>query len=59
LVERDARKYYGEERFRAFGFIGDALYCVAFTPRESKLRIISLRRMHRKEGARYGLIKET
>ena len=59
VIEKDTRKNYGEDRFRAFGFIGDELVCVVFTPRGDRLRIISMRRMHRKEGVRYGLVKET
>ena len=58
VIENDTRKNYDEDRFRAFGFIGDDMFCVAFTPRGDALRIISLRRMHKKEGIRYGLIKE-
>jgi len=59
VIAKDTRKNYGEDRFRAFGFAGSDLFCVVFTPRGDRLRIISMRRMHRKEGARYGLIKET
>jgi len=58
-IENDRRKDYGEDRFRAFVFAGDNLFCVVFTPRGDRLRIISVRRMHRKEGVRYGLVKET
>ncbi|MCG8491888.1 MAG: BrnT family toxin [Sneathiellales bacterium] len=56
LIAEDTRKDYGERRFRAFGFIGKDLFAVAFTPRGQHLRVISIRRMHRKEGVRYGLI---
>jgi len=51
----DGRKDYGEARFRAVGRIGGRPYMVVFTPRGSRLRIISMRRMHEKEARRYGV----
>jgi uncharacterized protein len=32
-VVEDTRKEYGEQRFRALGFIGTRLHAVVFTPR--------------------------
>jgi hypothetical protein len=49
----DTRKDYGEVRTRALGLIGDTLYALVFTMRESVLRVISLRRASRKERSRY------
>jgi uncharacterized DUF497 family protein len=55
VIEQDERKDYGELRYRAFGRVGIRPYFVAFTRRGSKVRIISVRRMHRKEARQYGL----
>lgn len=53
-IVEDRRRTYGEPRYRAFGYIGDRLHVVAFTPRGEALRIISLRRANRREERRYG-----
>ncbi|RMB11948.1 BrnT family toxin [Eilatimonas milleporae] len=55
VIAEDTRQDYGERRFRAFGMVDGAYFCVAFTPRAGRLRIISVRRMHGKEAKRYGL----
>ncbi|NJM30034.1 MAG: BrnT family toxin [Rhizobiales bacterium] len=44
---------YGETRYRAFGMIDDRAHCLVFTERSGAMRIISLRRAHEKEIARY------
>lgn len=49
----DDRQDYGETRYLAFGLIDDLNYVLAFTPRGSKIRAISLRRAHDKEMKRY------
>lgn len=49
----DARKAYGERRFRAFGLIDGKPYCLVFTRRGDDLRAISLRRASQKEFRRY------
>lgn len=49
----DTRKDYGEDRIRAIGFIGKALYALVFTMRGSTVRVISLRKASRKERNRY------
>jgi uncharacterized DUF497 family protein len=54
VVERDDRKDYGEARYRAFGRAADLRLCIAFTLRGEVTRIISVRRMHDKEAAKYG-----
>ena len=54
----DARKAYGEVRYRARGRIDDAYHCLAFTYREGRVRVISLRRAHEKEIRRYASKKE-
>jgi uncharacterized protein len=53
LVIDDERFDYGEERYRAFGFIEEAAYCLVFTIRGDAIRAISLRRAHEKEMRRY------
>ncbi|OAM75883.1 BrnT family toxin [Devosia elaeis] len=58
VFQQDTRFDHGEERFRAFGFIAERLYCLAYTMRGDNIRIISLRPMHMKEAKRYGLGKD-
>lgn len=48
---RDTR--FEEPRYRAYGYIEDELYCLAYTMRGTALRAISLRRSRRKELLRY------
>lgn len=54
MIVEDDRHDYGETRFKAFNTIGDKLYNVVFTVRGSRLRIISVRRVRKREGKRYG-----
>lgn len=49
----DTRFDYGEERYRAWGLIDGQAHCLAFTTRNGKVRVISLRRAHDKEMKRY------
>lgn len=53
LIIEDTRRDYGEPRFRAFGFIGDRMHAMVFTPREGGLRVISLRKANRREERKY------
>ena len=48
---RDIR--FEEPRYRAYGYIDEDLYCLAYTMRGRSLRAISLRRSRRKELLRY------
>jgi len=52
-VEADIRKHYGERRFLALGFIADRLHVMVFTPRDKKLRVISLRKANLRERRKY------
>ena len=54
-VEIDGRKDYGETRHRAFGKIDEKKFCVVFTMRDNKIRIISARRVREnsKEARKY------
>lgn len=49
LEAYDDREDYGEDRYRAVGFIGDRLYYVAFTDRGEVRHIISLRKATARE----------
>lgn len=49
----DARRTYGETRYRAWGRIDGQYDCLAVTYRRNRLRAISLRRAHSKEIDRY------
>lgn len=49
----DDRYDYGEVRYRAWGHIDGASYCLVFTMRDGAMRPISLRKAHRKEMNRY------
>ena len=51
--QEDRRLDYGETRYRAWGLIDGATYCLAFTRSEGRLRAISLRRAHDKEIRRH------
>lgn len=44
---------FTEERFRLYGLIDDLPYCAAVALREDRVRVISLRRAHRKEFRRH------
>ncbi len=52
---KDDRFDYGEDRFLSFFKEGSAYYCVCFTLRNNKIRIISVRRARKKEAQRFGL----
>ena len=55
VIVEDRRKDYGERRYRAAGRIEGLPYMVVFTPRNGRIRIISMRRMHEKEAKAYGI----
>lgn len=43
VILEDARKDYGERRFRVFGYIEERLYAIVFTPRGNAVHVISFR----------------
>lgn len=53
VIEHDARRQYAETRFKAMGMIGDRLHALIFCFRETKIRIISLRKANPREVKRY------
>jgi len=44
---------FGERRYRIYGLLDEAFYCLAATDRGDRLRAISPRRAHAKEIRRY------
>ncbi|OYW22151.1 MULTISPECIES: BrnT family toxin [unclassified Sphingomonas] len=53
VVIVDDRYDYGETRFRAFGRIGGAGFCLVYCETARGIRAISFRRAHDKEMQRY------
>lgn len=49
----DNRHHYAESRFRATGLIAQRLYVLVFCFRETKIRLISLRKANLREVKRY------
>jgi uncharacterized DUF497 family protein len=54
IIVEDTRKDYGERWFRAFGYIGDRLFAVVFTPRPEAVHVISLRKANQREVKHHG-----
>jgi hypothetical protein len=53
VVEIDERFDYGEARFQVLGRIDGRVFAVVYTPRASRLRLISARKGNRREIRRY------
>jgi uncharacterized protein len=53
LIVEDARKDYKERRYQALGLMNEQLHMLVFTPRQSAVHVISLRRANQRERARY------
>lgn len=53
VIVPDVRFDYGEERYNAYGLIGETLHAMTFTVRGQDIRVISLRRARAKELKRY------
>ena len=49
VTKQDIRMDYGEDRFLSFGKVGGLKLCLCWTPREDRIRVISLFRVHDKE----------
>lgn len=49
----DARRSYGEARWKALGLIGTRLHALVFTRRHGRIRVISLRKANNKERKEY------
>jgi uncharacterized DUF497 family protein len=53
IITQDARRDYGEDRYRLLGMIDGRAYVVVYTVRGSAIRIISARKANPKEVADY------
>ena len=49
VTVRDTRFDYGEERFSSTGYLDDVLCRFCWTPRNGKIRIISMRKVNERE----------
>jgi uncharacterized DUF497 family protein len=49
IIEKDERRDYPEERYRALGYVGDRLHAAVFTIRLGNIRLISLRKANKRE----------
>jgi hypothetical protein len=58
-VIEDARRDYGERRYRALGLIGLRLHAVVYTPRGTGMHVISLRKANKREERRYAAKAES
>lgn len=54
VIHEDTRKDYGERRYQTFGYIGERLFVVVFTPRAGKVHVISLRKANSREVKQHG-----
>lgn len=52
-IEADSRRHYSETRFVATGLIGGRVYVLIYCFRETKIRLISLRKANSREVKRY------
>lgn len=53
VIRQDVRKPYPEVRLVAFGFLGERLHVLCFTPIVEGIRIISFRKANAKERKDY------
>jgi len=49
VTECDYRKDYGEERFLSYGKVEGLRLCLCWTPRNGKIRVITLFKVHKNE----------
>lgn len=49
----DLRRDYGELRFNTYGFLRGALCSFCWTPRDNRIRIISMRKANARERKKY------
>lgn len=53
LIQRDARRDYGEERRQGYARLAGRLYVAVFTLRGAVMRVISLRKANAREREKY------
>jgi uncharacterized DUF497 family protein len=49
VIVPDMRRFYGEQRFNTYGALNGIPCTYCWTPRDSKTRIISMRKMNERE----------
>ncbi|MDR0321848.1 MAG: BrnT family toxin [Treponema sp.] len=49
VTEADYRRNYGEERFLSYGKVEGLRLCLCWTPRNGRIRVITLFKVHEKE----------
>ncbi len=49
----EAQVRFGEQRYLAYGYIGDRLHALAYVTRGSNIRVVSLRKTNPREENRY------
>jgi uncharacterized protein len=49
IIEKDERRDYAEDRYRALGYIGNRLHSAVFTILQGNIRLISLRKANKRE----------
>ncbi len=55
--EADSRTDYGEARIVTTGYIGNRLHILAWTPRNGRIRIISLRKANDREQKAWRILR--
>lgn len=53
VTRPDARRDYGEQRFNTYGYLDGRLCICCWTPRETRIRIISMRKANDRERKKY------
>jgi uncharacterized DUF497 family protein len=53
VIRPDIRHSYGEDRFLAYSFVEGKRLCLCFAPREDKIHLITVFKMHKKQWETY------
>jgi hypothetical protein len=54
IMVEDDRRDYGEDRYVTYGWLGDRLVAIVWTPRDDIRHVISMRKANDREQRRYG-----
>ncbi|GHU71089.1 hypothetical protein FACS189450_06550 [Spirochaetia bacterium] len=49
VIKQDIRRNYPEDRFLAWGLVDGTRLCLCFTPRNDKIHLITIFKMHKKQ----------
>ena len=49
VIRPDNRRSYGEDRYLAYALVEGKRLCLCFAPRENKIHIITIFKMHKKQ----------